>query len=45
LSAYVNAFTPEQYAEAGFTGHFEKPFKIDQILNACRDSFVKLEKG
>ena len=42
LSAFANAYTPEQYREAGLDGTFHKPFKIDELLAACRGAFVKL---
>jgi CheY-like chemotaxis protein len=44
LSAFVDAYRPEQYCQAGFEGCFRKPFKIDALLEAARVSFEKLEK-
>ena len=44
LSAFVDAFTPEQFGEAGFEGRFRKPFKIDMLLDTCREAFDKLER-
>ena len=43
LSAFVDAYTPEQYDEAGFAGCFSKPFKIGALLKAARTAFEKLE--
>jgi CheY-like chemotaxis protein len=42
LSAYMDAYRPEQYTEAGFSACFHKPFKIDELLGACRRAFAKL---
>jgi len=44
LSAFVDAYSPKEYREAGFEGTFHKPFKIDEILDACRAAFEKLER-
>ena len=44
LSAFVDAFTPRQFAEAGFEGRFRKPFKMDMLLDACRQAFDRLER-
>jgi CheY-like chemotaxis protein len=44
LSAFVDAYRPEQYCQAGFEGCFRKPFKIDALLEAARAAFEKLEK-
>ena len=42
LSAFVSAFRPDQFAEAGFDGYFSKPFKVDAIIEACEDAFDKV---
>lgn len=44
LSAFVDAYTPEQYREAGFDGYFRKPFKIDALLEAARTAFEKMKE-
>jgi len=43
LSAFIGAFTPEQFADAGFEGCFNKPFKIDEIMRAGEEAFEKIE--
>ena len=45
LSAFVDAYRPEQYRLAGFEGSVRKPFKIDALLEAARAAFEKLEKS
>lgn len=42
LSAYVDAYTPEQMLEAGFDDRFKKPFNLSEILIACEAGFDKL---
>lgn len=44
ISAYVNAYTPEQFEAAGFDGYLRKPFQIKQLQNICRAAFIDLEK-
>jgi len=44
LSAFVEAYSAEQYREAGFEGSFRKPFKIDALLEAARTAFERQEK-
>jgi len=42
ISAYVGAYEPEQFEEAGFSGVFGKPYNIDLLLRACQESFLHL---
>ena len=44
LSGFIDAFTPSQFADAGFDGRFRKPFKIDALNDACHRAFDKLER-
>lgn len=39
LSAFVDSYGPEKLREAGFDGHFRKPFKIQELLNAAEKCF------
>ena len=43
LSAYVTAFTPEQFKEAGFNGFFPKPFKLDELIKICTEAFEQMD--
>jgi CheY-like chemotaxis protein len=50
LSAYVDAFTDEEFNEAGFADRFRKPFDIMALIKACEDGFARIaskdrEKG
>jgi len=40
LSAYVDLYTPEQFKEFGFNGHFSKPFKIQELIGAVDKCFA-----
>ena len=42
VSAFVDAYSEEQFKEAGFDGFFQKPFMIDDILNTCAIAFEKV---
>jgi len=44
LSAYIGAFTPEQFKEAGFDGYFEKPFELERLIETCNEAFEILDK-
>jgi CheY-like chemotaxis protein len=44
LSAYTDAYTPEQFSEAGFDGHFGKPFKLAELLDAAEKAFEMLDE-
>ncbi|MDA1085691.1 MAG: response regulator [Verrucomicrobia bacterium] len=44
LSGFVDAYDQGELREVGFSDYFHKPFNIDEILNACRDSFEVLAK-
>lgn len=39
LSAYVDSYSPEKLKEVGFSGHFSKPFKIQELLHAADKCF------
>ncbi|MCK5850732.1 MAG: response regulator [Kiritimatiellae bacterium] len=36
LSAFVTAYTPREFAEAGFDDYLTKPFNVSKILDICR---------
>jgi len=42
VSAYIQKYSDDQYAEAGFAGHFPKPFKAADLIAACDEAFAKL---
>ena len=42
LSAFSSAYTDEQFADAGFDGRFNKPFRVQTILGACEEAFEKV---
>jgi CheY-like chemotaxis protein len=44
ISGFIDAYTPDQYRDAGFTGRFRKPFNIDLLLGACREAFEKIKQ-
>jgi two-component system response regulator (stage 0 sporulation protein F) len=35
LSAYVDAFTPAEFSDAGFVGAFRKPFNFEELQDAA----------
>ena len=43
ISAFVYAYSPEQFEEAGFDGYFRKPFDIQELLTACDEAFTELD--
>lgn len=44
VSAYVNAYTPEQFEAAGFSGYLSKPFRIKELQSTCAAAFMDLKK-
>ena len=44
LSAFVSAFTPDQFKEAGFDGYFEKPFELEKLIETCTEAFDQLQE-
>jgi len=45
LSAFIDAYTPDQFKAAGFEAAFSKPFKVDALMNAAKKAFEMLELG
>lgn len=45
LSGFVDAYDEGNLREVGFVDYFHKPFNIEEILAACRDSFEALDGG
>ena len=43
FSGYAERFTPEQYDEAGFDGRFDKPVRLEELEEACKRAFEKLD--
>ena len=44
LSGFVDSYDEGELHEVGFSDYFQKPFNIDEISTACRDSFEALAK-
>ncbi|MFC1498565.1 response regulator [Verrucomicrobiota bacterium] len=43
LSAFIEAYSPDQISEAGFEGALGKPFNLDEVLGAANRAFEKLQ--
>ena len=44
LSAYTERYSDDEYAEAGFSGHFPKPFNAEDLITACNEAFEKFRQ-
>jgi len=44
ISGFIDAYTADEFRDAGFAGKFRKPFNIDLLLGACREAFEKIKQ-
>ena len=44
LSAFVSAYSPLDFDQAGFDGHLAKPFDINQLLDLCKETLGGTKK-